>query len=440
MEFDIDMSSIYKECNLSFSFEFKSPVRRRDMASKLSKNTGKKVKWFKGVNEEFKPNSEMFKLSNKYSKSSKTFVFETGFMPYHEGVRLMLQTMNIIDHFGWTDDRCELKVGISLNESKLDLSEGISRINKFKYLIGLDETKILDYWNTNKTERVKIPQSKYFYFHAKNPYDTIVSSSLIERADPATFNFPESDFFGHNFNKSNEGIIEVSYIGGKDYHKRKIEAKDTINIIISRIHETLADNYRYSILEKRSLDSLISEYNRAIDSTKNFMNLQSNYPNIVLHYDLKRHEYLIESNYNSFREKIFDLVVFGAVHIGDINWDNSRKTIQIKDAKIDKNIVLEGIEFYNCEVEADVKHCLFNSCIVRNSKLENCDIVSSNMIKNSKVLECKYHGSNNTISRSYIDNSSDDMIDASLRDCLVNRGKFKLNASVDKKTKILNGK
>lgn len=440
MEFGIDQSSIYRECNLNFTFEFKSPVRRRDMASKLSKNTGRKVKWFKGVNEDFKPNKEIFKLSNKYSKNSKTFIFETGMIPYHEGMRLMLQTMNIIDHFGWTNDRCELKVGISMNESKLDLPVGITSINRFKYLIGLDESKILKTWNTDKTDRIKVPHNKYFYFHSKNPYDTIVSSSLIERADSSRFNFTDSEFFGQSFKNLSKGIIEISYIGGKDYQKRKIEAKDTINSVIYRIHETLKDNFKYTTAEKRSLDTLISEYNRAVDSTRNFMNLRSNYPNIKMLYDLKPQEYLIESNYNSMREKIFDLLVFGGVHIGDLNWDNDRKMFQVKDAKIDKNVMIEGVEFYNCEIEADAKNCLFQSCIIRNSKLQECDIISSNFIKNSKVLECKYHGSGNTVSRSYIDNRPEDMIDATLRDCLVNRGTFKLNSQVDKKTKFLNGK
>ncbi len=106
MHICINKSEKYKECNLSFVFEFKSPIRRRDMASKLSKNTGKKVKWFKGVNEEFKPNKDLFKLSNKYSKSSKTFIFETGMVPYHEGIRLMVQTIKILTHIGWDNVRC----------------------------------------------------------------------------------------------------------------------------------------------------------------------------------------------------------------------------------------------------------------------------------------------------------------------------------------------
>ena len=61
-----------RNSRLSFTFEFRSPVRRRDLASKLSKNLGKKVKWFKGVNESFKASDSLYKLSNKYSEFSKT--------------------------------------------------------------------------------------------------------------------------------------------------------------------------------------------------------------------------------------------------------------------------------------------------------------------------------------------------------------------------------
>jgi hypothetical protein len=437
MEFGLDRSDLYLNSSLSFKFEFKSPLRRRDMASKIANNTGKKVKWFKGVDESFKPNTEVFKLSNKYSHSSKTFIFETGLLPYHDAMRLMLQSMNIIDHFGQTDDRCQLTVGISMNEHKLNLPFGISKLNKFKYLIGLNEDQILESWNTDETERKKIPQGNYFYFHSKNPYTSYISNSIIEKADSSQFNFPESDFFGHQFNKINEGIIEITYIGGKDYQKKKTEAKKTINSIINRIYNTLSENFTYDIDERSKLNSLIEEYKRAVESTKNPLNLKSNYPNIKLYHDLRSQDFLIESTYPVFREKIFDLVVFGGVHVADINWDNSRKMLQVKGAKIDKNVVIEGIEFYNCTIEADAKNCLFNACEIRNSKLEECDVIASNFIKNSKLIECKYHGTNNTISKSYIDNDPKNMISAELRDCLVNRGSFKMGSVIDDKTILI---
>ena len=58
---ELDKAKIYENALVSFSFEFKSPIRRRDIASKLSKNLGKKINWFKGVDESFKPNREIFK-------------------------------------------------------------------------------------------------------------------------------------------------------------------------------------------------------------------------------------------------------------------------------------------------------------------------------------------------------------------------------------------
>lgn len=438
MYLDLDKSQLYKDSSISLKVEFKSPIRRRDMASKLSKNTGKAIKWFKGVNESFKASSSIFKLSNKYSHNSKTFIFETGLIPYHDGIRLMLQTMNIIESFGYTDDRCEMTVGISMNDKSLGLPAGLATMNKFKYLIGLDESKILDLWNTNDTERAKIPQSNYFYFHSKNPYDTYISNSILERVNVNDFNFPDSEFFGSNFRKLNEGILEISYIGGKDYHKKKREAVDTINQVISRLYETLSNNFSYTVEERRNLEKLIEEYRNVTYSTKTPLNLKTNYPNINLYYDLKSIDYLIESNYNTFRDKIFDLVVFGAVHIADINWDNSRKVLQIKGAKISKNVVIEGVEFYNCIIEADAKGCLFSGCTIKNSKIQECDIMGSNYIKNSKIIECKYHSIDNQISNSYIDNDPKNMIGAHLKSCLVNRGRFKLGSTLDSGTDVIN--
>lgn len=434
---ELDKSKIYESSMLSFSFEFKSPVRRRDIASKLSKNLGKKVNWFKGIDESFKPNAETFKLTNKFNANTKTFVFETGFMQYNDAIHTMLKTMNIIDHFGYTDDRSEVKVNISINERNVESGMHISKLNKFKYLIGLDEDTILENWNTESSERHKINGNQFFYVHAKDPYNTIISSSLVERMDPHMFNFPHSDFFGHDFSKLDEGYLTINYIGGKDYQKRKQEAVTTINSVINRLYETLSTNYKYDINETRKIEKIVEEYKNTVKATKTPMLLKSNYPNINLYYDLKPTAYLIESNYHSFREKIFELLVFGGVKEADINWDNERKIIQVKDAKINKNIIIENFEFYNCIIEADAKNCLFNDCTIKNSKLENCDIVSDNYIKNSKIVECKYHGSDNKMSNSYIDNNPKDMIDGTLKNCLVRRGNFKLSAEVDKTTVIL---
>lgn len=434
----LDNQQVYDSSRLSFLFEFNSPVRRRDLASKLSNNLGKKVKWFKGIDESFSPNGETFKLSNKYSSNSKAFVFETGFMNYQDAIHTMLKTMNLINYFGYTDDRCEVKVNVSLNEKNLGASTHISKLNKFKYLIGLNEESILKDWNTESSDRHKLSLDHHFFIRAKNPYETIISSSLIERMDSNFFNLPNSDFFGNSFSNLNDGYLTINYIGGKNYQTRKNEAVNTINLVIERIHNTLSSNYEYELTEKRKIEKIVEEYKNIVASTKSYMKLKSNYPEINLYYNLSNNDYLVESNYPRFRDKIFELLVFGRVKEADINYDNDRNTIQVKDAKIDKNITLENFEFYNCIIEADATNCLFSDCTIKNSKLENCDIIDGNYIKNSKVIECKYQGSNNEISNSYLDNNPSNMIGADLKNCLVNRGKFKLSSDIDKDTVVLN--
>lgn len=425
----MNKQKIYENSRLAFKFEFKSPIRRRDMASKLAKNIGKKVQWIKGVDEHTKPSENAYKLSNKYSENSKTFIFETAFMPYNDATQLMLRTMNLIDYYGYTDDRCEMEVKVGLSEGN------IHKLNKFKYLIGLNEQEILDKWNTKSSERHKVNYN--LLIDIKNPYATILSNRLIERVDPGFFNTEKSDFFGTDFSKITEGYVISNYIGGSKYQLRKQEALDTINAITYTLHETMQNNYNYSDKERKTITGILEYYRNTVTNTKNFENFKNSYPDIQLYVDLMNVEHVIEAHYTSFREKVFELISKSNITEGYINWDNERKVIQIKEATIENNIHIEGIEFYNCIIEADAKKCLFNNCTIRHSKLDECDIISGNYIKNSKVIECRYHGSLNEMSNTYIDNDKAGLINAELTNCVVNRGEFTRESVIDKDTLLI---
>ena len=65
--------------------------------------------------------------------------------------------------------------------------------------------------------------------------------------------------------------------------------------------------------EKRKIERIVEEYKTTVKATKHPMDLKANYPDINIYYNLKSMAYLIESNYHHFREKIFELLVFGGV-------------------------------------------------------------------------------------------------------------------------------
>lgn len=427
---ELDNNKIYEKSEISFRFEFKSPIRRRDMASKFSNNIGKKVKWFKGVDESYSPTSKVYKLSNKYSENSKTFIFETGFIPYREATQVMLRAMNIIDYFGYTDDRCEMSANIKLNE------RDVSKLNKLKFIMKLNNDNVLNEWNTSNSERQKVNYN--ILIDIKNPFITILSSKLVERLDPQFFNVDKSEFYGTDFSNIGKGYITTSYIGGKHYQNKKKEALETINRVIIAFNESVCNRTTYSEREKADIDNLLEYYRNTVSNTKNYKVFRESYPDIKLFVDLMEFDHLLEAHYNNFRDKIFELVSKGGITEGYINYDNIRKKIQIKDSVISNKMQISDVEFYNCVVEADVSRCLFNDCVIKHSSLNNCDIITNNYIKNSKVIECEYHGSSNEISNSYVNSSNTGLINADLVDCIVKEGRFTSNSTIDSNTIMLN--
>lgn len=433
----LSSKEIYDNCNLSFSFEFFTSLNKREAAAKISRALGRSVKWFTDVNTSFEATHESFKLAPTYSNGYKESTLSTGFMPYQEAMHMFLKTMNIIDSIGTTTSRCSVKTKIRINEHALGLPAGIDKLNKLKYLLSLNESRLFELWPQPKSDAKFLHQDHVAFIQPKNLYNTIVSESYIEKMNPMEFNFPESDFFANDFSEIGRGQLGINYIGGKEYTKKKKESVETINYVIEHLAATLSQNYQYSMDERRSITKIVNEFKNSIEATRNYISFKNRYPDVAFYVDLKADNYLIESYYPIIRDKIFKLIISGGVTDCVLNYDTHRKAIQIKDAKIDRSILIEGVEFYQCKVEADAKMCLFENCEINNSKLVECTVFSNNTIRSSKIIDCDYLGEANEISLSYLDNPANKVINAYLTECLVNRGKFTLGSTVDKLTKII---
>lgn len=433
----ISNKEIYDNSALSFSFEFFTPLNKREASAKIARALGKKVKWFTDVETGFEPTYESFKLAPTYSNGYKESTLTTGFMPYQEAMHLFLKSMNVIDSIGTTTNRCSVKTKIRINERALGLPAGIEKLNKLKYLLSLNETRLFELWPQPKNDAKFLHQDHIAFIQPKNLYNTIVSESYIEKMNPMEFNFPESDFFANDFSELTHGQLAINYIGGQDYTKKKKESVETINYVIEHLANTLSQNYQYSIDERRAISNIVNEFRNSIEATRSYLSFKNKYPDIAFYVDLKSNPYLMEAYYPIVRDKIFKLIISGGITECVINYDTNRKAVQIKDATIDRSILIEGVEFYQCKVEADAKGCLFENCEITNSKLVNCTVFSNNSISASKLVECDYLGEANQISLSYLDNPENKAINAELKECLVNRGKFTLNSTVDKLTKII---
>lgn len=433
----LDKKNVYDNSQISFCFEFFSPMRKMDAAAKISRALGKKIKWFSEIGSDFKATNETFKLSPTYSNGYKEMQLSTGFMPYQEAVHMYLKVSNIIEAIGFTTDRCRVQTRIKLNEKALGLNTGISGLNRLKYLISLDEKRLFELWPQPENENRLIYQNHLQYVQPRRMYDLVLTESLIERGDAIDLNFPESDFFATSFSEIAKGHLIVNYISGKDYTRKKKEAVDAINIVIEHAYQTLIENRSYSNQEKIKISEMVKEFRGAIDSTRDMLGFRSGFPRIDLFVDLRQDPRVLESVYPQIRERLFKLIVGGGISEATVNYDTRRQVLQIKSADLKRSIILEGLEFFDCKIEGDVKNCLFENCIIRNSKLVECTISSNNSITFSKIIDCNYLGGLNEINSSFLDNPEEKMINASLRDCLVNRGRLSRGSEVDKSTKII---
>jgi hypothetical protein len=434
---NIEDRFLYDNTNVGFSFQFFSPLSREKIAGKLASYLGKNVISLDD-RRKIKFVDEAIYVSPDFEGGHKMNRIDTDLMPYHTGIHTMLKCMNFIDEIGFTNGRSNIGIKVSLNESDLDLKYRLEGLNKFKYILNLDENQIFEWWPNIASDKQKIYQSKSIFVYPKQLYSSRLTGSLLEKANSMEYNFPESSNFGTDFTSIDKGYLRVKYAGGKNYQKKKQETVDLVNYTSKHLYETLKNNFSFDINEKRKIDRLLEKYQHVIDSTKDYDTFKYKYPDIDLHVDLRKHSFLVESNYQSIRNKLFELISCCEMEKAIINYDTARKRVQVKDAKIKKGFSLSSIDFFNCHVEADVNDCLFEQCHIRNSNIVNSTLYSNNDVKYSKISNCTYGGYLNEIKSSSIYSSRDKLINANLSNCIVFNGNFSQESTIDQKTELIN--
>lgn len=433
----IENKFLFENTNVGFSFQFFSPLNRKKIASKLSKYLGKTV-----IPTNNKKNirfvDESVYISPDFSGGHRMNRIDTDLMPYGMAIHTMLKCMNFINENGFTNSRSNMNIKISLNEMDLGIKYKLENLNKFKYILNLNETSIFKMWPAVSSEKQKIHQSKSMFIYPKELYSSRISGAILEKANSVDYNFPESSHFGTNFSKLKDGYISIKYAGGKNYQKKKDETIELINYVSKHLYETLSNNSSFDSSEKRKIDKILEKYQGIIESTRTYEIFKHSYPDIHLYVDLASHKYLIESNYTTIRNKLFELISCCEMEKAVINFDTVRNRVQVKEARIKKGFSLNGMDFFECYIEGDITDCLFENCKIRNSNIKDSMIYSNNDIKYSNLSNSKYGGYLNEIRSSYIDSNPDNLINANLANCIVLNGNFSQESKIDDATELIN--
>ena len=437
---DLNKKSLFDNINLGFEFEFFSPISRKELSENLSAILNKKVIWTDDYHSDLPVSREEFKLEPDFSGGFKMNELITGVMPYDEAIHVMYKIMNFIDESGFTTERTGLHINISLNEFDLGLREKLQYLNVFKYILNLDETKIFEMWPSAKSRIQKVYKTSVLNIYPKNKFISETAMNYATPGSPLDFVYPHSKYFGLNFDKLSNGYLEVRYAGGAEYQLRRADATNLINYIAESLYSCLTNNNTYSLEEQKKVNDIIRSQKDKVISLKTYENFSRAFKDIELYVDLKDDPRILESNYENFRESLFDLITFGKMTKGQVNLDTANSRIQVKDSTIKEGFSLHGLDFINCKIEAELNGCTLYGCSVRSSHVNECHLISENDIRYSHLDNCRFEkGGNNRIDLSYLKNSSDSVIYANLNECIVRSGIIALGSSVDKKTEIISG-
>lgn len=435
---DISKAYIYENLVLGFKFELFSPIKRKQLAENLSQALGKNVQVLDTSDNSFPLDETIFKIEPAFSGGHKMHELTTGPLPYFEAIHILYKVCNFIQENAYTTNRCGVTVNVSIDENALNLKAPLLELNIFKFVVGLNEAKLLDLWPTDAQSKVqKVYKNPVSFIYPKNRFiaETFNVNTMTNSVD---YNLPKSKFYGIDFTKLDRGYIGVRYAGGVQYEKKKHQLTEMIDLIGEHLVTVLSNNKTYTPVEIQRITTILEKQKTIVSKLRTYENFVRNFPEVRFTVDMKDAFEGCKARYIQMRDKITDLFEYCNLTKAELNYDSERKRLQIRGATVHSSFVLEDYDFFECKIQAELKNCLVYECKVVSSLLEQVYLSHNNEVKYSYLEHCHYSdGADNIIKQSYLKNSSTAKVAGQLTECIVNKGIISEISIVDSKTELI---
>lgn len=421
---------LYENVKLSLNFDFYSPLSRKKLADSIAKYTKKNTKFCNKYLDEALDSGTIRICRNDFG-GNKMHQIQTGFLPYYEAVNIAFKLFDCIDYYGYTNGKCKAKTSIKVNTKALKLPN-ISQINTLKLINSIDECNLSDKWYKNSHEKLYLNSLLYIY-----PTDVkLMGENYNNFINFKDFKYPSSNKFNIVFEDLKDDIVSVRFIKYKDYQKQKNTFNTHINEMINSVCSTLNNNLSYTDNEISKIKRVMSFQRNIMESIWTFDDLKKNHKNVNILVDLKESKDVISVHYPMIRQKLFELMSYCSFNKGSINYDTERNSIQVKDADITNGHHISDVEFYYSQINGVMNNCKFYECEVKNSKLTNCELFYGTDIKNSSILNTKFHGIDINLYECFVKNPNDLLVEANIYNTIV-MGVMNYSSYIDENSEIL---
>lgn len=426
---DIRDRNILGQFSLGFEMEFFCDRPRAEIAKEIANLLRKKVVVGDSYHSEKPIGEQTFYLEPDYSGGTKMHELITAPMNYWEAITVNNKIISWIRDNGWTDEKCAVQFTISIDNYKTDLKEKLQFVNKLKFILGFDEDFVYEKFPTRRNSQYARSIKQIL------PINKFIFNDTITDIHKENYILPNEKYYGINFTKLNQGLIEVRYCGGRGYEKKCNEFVEIINYVCKYTYEVLSDNNRYSDEDIGKLRKVLREHKKVVSSFSDLDMFFANYPNIKVFVDLRGDRQVLKTYYPQLREQLFSLIINCGMKKGLLNYDADAGKYQLKNAIIGKSFPLKDMEVFDSKISGNIINCDLYRCVITNSHILDCNLYQGNVVAKSKVINSPIH-LYNQITDSYIDNKKL-LVNGKIEGGVIRSGEIAPTAKISKETEVI---
>ena len=382
---NINDVNILQNALIGVEFEFYSNLSTEETATQLTKLLGKKIHVETKAHSDFEVTRDEFKIEPDMSGGAKLLELVTGAIPYFAARLMIIKVCDWIDKNGYTNDRSSIHLNLSFDKSKIENKYRISKMNTLKFILDFNEEQVFKFFpkreNSAYAKSIKfvLPKEDTYFFDGKY-------------INQQNFIFPDTKYYGINFEKRHKNYLEFRYVGGADWEKKTTTILYLVDIFLLQLWKS-TESTEFSLLNAIELKKIISENQRIIDARKDWKTIKDNWKHVKFTVDLNDNPKIVDLYWPGVKERVMKLFTHGTLSKGHINYDSDSGRVQVSDGKLEYCVDLHGYEFVGCFLRGEFTECDMYGCDINGSDIHYCNFYSSTQINSSKLDSSYVHGS-----------------------------------------------
>jgi hypothetical protein len=382
---NLNDANILQNALVGVEFEFYSNLSAEETADQIAKMLGKKIHVEKKAHSDFEVTRDEFKIEPDMSGGAKLLELVTGALPYFAARLMIIKVCDWIEKNGYTNDRSSIHLNLSFDKSKIENKYRISKMNTLKFILDFNEEQVFKFFpkreNSAYAKSIKfvLPKEDTYFFDGKY-------------INQQNFIFPDTKYYGINFEKRHKNYLEFRYVGGADWEKKTTTILHLVDSFLLQVWKS-TENTEFSGLNAIELKKIISKNQRIIDARKNWKTIQDNWNDVKFTVDLKDDPKVVDLYWPSVKERVMKLFTHGTLTKGHVNYDSDSGRIQVANGKLEYCVDLHGYEFIGCFLRGEFSECDMYGCDIHGSDIHYCNFYSSTQINSSKLDSSYVHGS-----------------------------------------------